>query len=522
MELVSHLPLSTSTDVSATGNLVFVARENAGVSIVDVSDPASPLLLSTWRHPTAPQVTRDVRPLAGHLYVSNEAGGPDGLFVLDLGDPASPSLVNALGFRLGFPENVHNLWAANDHLYLAGLGPSGGNVIVRVTDPTMPELLANLEVGVHDNTVAGTTLYTAGGFDGLYLFDVADPSNPVELSHYSSSTPDTAYYAHNAWPIDERHVLLGEEAQIPPQGFGRGSLRVIDFQDLEHPVAVARWYTENAKDDPLITVHNVYVVGVFAYVSHYQDGVRILDVSDPREPVEVGWYDTFPESPRSLFEGCWGVYPFQWNDRIFATDRTHGLFVLRFNGARKATIEGAVRDEQSGEPIPGARIKTVTANRSVSSGGDGAYVLRTGSGMHELAATAPGYLPGNAEVLVGDLATTRQEFLLMPVGIGVEEGVGSVPAPGLRLAVSPNPAATAPSFRITVPAAEAGKPLELAVYSAAGERVSTVLSQAAPAGSHSIRWDGRDGAGRRLAPGVYLVRLSLDGQVAVEKLVLGP
>lgn len=520
MELVSQLPLSTSTDVSAAGDLVFVARESAGVSIVDISDPASPVLLTTWRHATAPQVTRDVRPLAGYLYVSNEAGGPDGLFILDLRVPASPTLANALGFRRGFPENVHNLWAANDHLYLSGLGPNGGNVIVRVADPEMPERLASLQVGVHDNTVAGTTLFIAGGFDGLYLFDVADPANPLELSHYTSTTPDTAYYAHNAWPIDDRHVLLGEETQIPPDGFGHGSLRVIDFADREHPVPVARWYSENARDDPLITVHNIYVVGVFAYVSHYQDGVPILDVSDPREPVEVGWYDTYPEPPQSLFEGCWGVFPFQWNERILASDRTHGLFVLRFNGARKATVEGTVRDDLTGEPIPGARVKTLTGNRSVQAGGDGAYVLKTGAARHELEARATGYLPASAEVLLADLATARKDFLLTSVGIGVEEG--GVAEPALRLAVSPNPGRTAPSFRVSVPPAAAGTPLELAVYSAAGVRVSTVLRQSAVSGTRSFRWDRRDEAGRRLAPGVYFARLRLDGQVAVQKVVLGP
>jgi choice-of-anchor B domain-containing protein len=525
MELVSHLPMPISTDVSSEGDLVFVGRSGAGVSIVDVSNVATPVLLTTWQHPTQPQVTNDVRPLGNHLYVSNETGGPVGLFVLDLSVPASPSLVTVLGTMSGFPPNVHNLWAEEHYLYLSGTGPGGGNFIVDVLDPAAPEIVTNIEVGLHDNTLVGNLLYTAGGFDGLYLFDITDRANPVQLSHYSATTPDTSYYAHNAWPIDERYLLLGEEVQLPPAGFGRGSFRVVDFADPANPAEVFRWYSENAKDNSNITVHNVYVIGGFAYISYYRDGVRILDVSDPLEPVEVAWYDTFPEPAQSLFEGCWGVYPFQGNDRIFASDRTHGLFVLRFNGARKSTLQGKVLDAVTLEAIPGAGVKTLTGNRSTLADGNGDYRLMTGSGVHQVRVTAAGFHPLSAEVVLADLGTTAEDFLLVPANIAVEEpppaGAGRG-APALILRASPNPAGRRPGLQITVPPEEAGEPLELAVYSVDGVRLRALASGIATAGSQSIRWDGRDEVGRRLAPGVYLVRLRLGRRVATEKVVLGP
>jgi hypothetical protein len=56
MSLVANLPLTTATDVSASGNLVFVGRSQSGASIVDVTNLASPIVLSTWVHPTNPQV----------------------------------------------------------------------------------------------------------------------------------------------------------------------------------------------------------------------------------------------------------------------------------------------------------------------------------------------------------------------------------------------------------------------------------------------------------------------------------
>jgi flagellar hook assembly protein FlgD len=57
------------------------------------------------------------------------------------------------------------------------------------------------------------------------------------------------------------------------------------------------------------------------------------------------------------------------------------------------------------------------------------------------------------------------------------------------------------------------------VVDVAGRRVTLLLDQALDAGSHSIRWDGRDGTGNAVVPGVYLVRLSTGGVSATRKVV---
>ena len=46
-----------------------------------------------------------------------------------------------------------------------------------------------------------------------------------------------------------------------------------------------------------------------------------------------------------------------------------------------------------------------------------------------------------------------------------------------------------------------------AVFDLDGRRVRTLRSGHATAGVHRATWDGRDDAGRRLASGVYLLRL---------------
>ena len=42
------------------------------------------------------------------------------------------------------------------------------------------------------------------------------------------------------------------------------------------------------------SMHNVYIRPEtnLVIMSYYKDGTRILDISDPKNPVEVGYYDT--------------------------------------------------------------------------------------------------------------------------------------------------------------------------------------------------------------------------------------
>ncbi|UCH79238.1 MAG: hypothetical protein JSU81_04625 [Candidatus Coatesbacteria bacterium] len=74
----------------------------------------------------------------------------------------------------------------------------------------------------------------------------------------------------------------------------------------------------------------------------------------------------------------------------------------------------------------------------------------------------------------------------------------------------PNPASAATTIPYAVPAGAAG-PLTLALYDLAGRRVASFgLGEARP-GRHEYGWDGRDAAGNRLPPGLYLYALRHDG-----------
>ena len=58
------------------------------------------------------------------------------------------------------------------------------------------------------------------------------------------------------------------------------------------------------------------------------------------------------------------------------------------------------------------------------------------------------------------------------------------------------------------------------MFNLADQQVAALAEGAREAGSYTVRWDGRDDAGRELASGVYLYRLLTGDRVETRKLVM--
>jgi len=63
-------------------------------------------------------------------------------------------------------------------------------------------------------------------------------------------------------------------------------------------------------------------------------------------------------------------------------------------------------------------------------------------------------------------------------------------------------------------------PVYLSIHDLRGRRVSAFSLDHQPAGLHSLLWDGRDSGGRRVASGIYIVRLRSGAAEATRKIVL--
>ena len=96
-------------------------------------------------------------------------------------------------------------------------------------------------------------------------------------------------------------------------------------------------------------------------------------------------------------------------------------------------------------------------------------------------------------------------------------GPGPTIISGLR-GIAPNPAPG--STRIAYAVARSGARVRIAVYSLDGRKMRELSNGRSAAGVHTLRWDGRDRQGRRVASGIYFVVAEIDGLRESQKLVL--
>ena len=103
-----------------------------------------------------------------------------------------------------------------------------------------------------------------------------------------------------------------------------------------------------------------------------------------------------------------------------------------------------------------------------------------------------------------------------PVRVGVEPEAPPRPA-GPALAAFPNPFNPVVTIAWSLPAPG---PARLEVYDLRGRRVRALLAGEPVAAGGTVRWDGRDDAGRAAPSGVYLARLRTTGAEASCRLLL--
>ena len=98
-----------------------------------------------------------------------------------------------------------------------------------------------------------------------------------------------------------------------------------DLADLDDPILLAEYMTENTASD-----HNLFIVGSTMFQSNYSSGLRLFDISEIANPVEVGFFDTYPAHDSSGFGiGSWGNYPFFESGTVIVSSIEEGLFILK-------------------------------------------------------------------------------------------------------------------------------------------------------------------------------------------------
>lgn len=327
---------------------------NGGLGIMDLSDPATPLLRDYI--PGASSVWRDIKTWGEYIYVVADEGS-DGLLVVDMSNHDQPV---ALNFQYLRPEltingitdtlnRAHNIYIdENGVAYIAGSNLNDGGMLFFDVDVTsgVPNFLGpGPAVYSHDVFVRGDTMYSSDIYFGYFsVVDVSDKMNPVILS--TQNTP--FLFSHNTWLSDDGNTLYTtDELEDAPVG-------AYDISDLSDITKLDEFRPPATIGQGVIP-HNVHVKGDYLVISHYTDGVVIVDATDPSNLVQVGQYDTYTGFGQG-FEGCWGAYPFFQSGKVLASDINTGLYVFDVNYVRAAYLRGVVTDASNGNLLNDVKV----------------------------------------------------------------------------------------------------------------------------------------------------------------------
>jgi len=281
-----------------------------GTDVIDPTNPTSPKVTLI---PGINSGWRDIKTFGPYAYVVNDKG--PGVQILDLRAPASPKLA-AEPFKTGAWPHSHNIAMDFDRGHAYVHGTRRGLYILDVkSNPTNPTLLKHISGNyIHDCAIQDGVLHAAEIYNGRYaLYDMTTLQKTL-----IGATQTPSGLTHNVWPsYDNKYAATTDETT-------GGLVVVYDIQNPKQPKRVSSYHSGSSTTIP----HNAYIRDYVLYISHYEEGFRAVDISNPSVPVEVGYYDTY-SGFFGGYVGDWGCYPFNESGNVFVSDMDTGLYVVK-------------------------------------------------------------------------------------------------------------------------------------------------------------------------------------------------
>ncbi len=260
-------------ELYASEGYAYIAQDDYGLSIIDVSDPWNPREVNFYDADAS-----SVCVVGHYAYVA----GAGRILILDIANPRNPIQVGL--YEIVAPHAASKIQVVGHYAYAignysTGTGYSRTLSIIDMADPKKPHEVGFYTVSdkssefLFDLHISGKYAYLANSRSGLHIIDVSNPQNPSEVGIFSYSGKEI--YAVHA---------VGNYAYLSTGG--AEGLIVIDISDPTHPfgTGVLQQYTY---------AWGIYADSRFVYMADMWRGLRIIDVSDPMNPYESGFYEKY-------------------------------------------------------------------------------------------------------------------------------------------------------------------------------------------------------------------------------------
>jgi hypothetical protein len=331
--------------INADGDRAYLANWDAGLVLLDISDPGDPTLVSVAIDPENGSLDGEVNSHAvwpsadGTIVVEGEED-------FSVFESATPFL-GSLQFLNTIP-GVGTSTNSGNALEASPTGNTGTLTATTLTVDTGPLEGSSFDVlDMVDNnlplgagTVSGNLVWIGRACNGDLLENIVNAGDIAIARRGACFFSDKA--ANAAAAGASAIVVANNQEDSVWSG-----LRIWDYSDPTQPVLKSTFDTvcsANPSDESCdaagtYSVHNIVVETTGnktkAYISWYSDGMLVLDVSDPANPVEVARF-LDPTTNGGEPNDFWGVYKETNSPWIYGSDRNGGLYVFKEKGAGSA------------------------------------------------------------------------------------------------------------------------------------------------------------------------------------------
>ena len=345
---------TTSKEYALVGLLI-------GVSFVDVTDPINPRVIGVLPTETVSSLWRDIKVYKDHAFIVADNVSNHGVQIFDLTQlrGVTDFTVFEKTYHYDKVGSVHNI-AINEetgYAYAVGIGSASkseymcGAHIIDINDlsnPTYSGCLGDESTGrygdgyIHDGQFViyrgpdsdyiGKEIAFTANETALGIADVTDKSNLKIISKFDKLNFG---YVHQGWlSEDHRYFFVNDELNEYSGVDKEQTTFIFDVTDLESPKVLTIYKSGLNTID-----HNNYVVGNLLYQSNYSTGLRILNINNVEDPIEVAYFDTYRAGDIPSFVGSWSNYPFFSSGTIIVSSIEEGLYILKASETGNLSVD---------------------------------------------------------------------------------------------------------------------------------------------------------------------------------------
>ena len=271
-KIISYETCNTVNDLFVENDRIFAACGYSGLNTFDQSNVSNIIKTTKPRNLLFPlSYTTSIYANNGLMFLTSTPSGRYGFQILQLQGDNS---FNEVG---GGTVEGNKVIVKNNYAYVAAR--FSGLYIFDISNPSQPIELFKLPFEVYgvDIELKENLCFLAASIKGIYILDISDPANPREYSRFQTLGSALGV------AVKDSIVFVAE---------GSHGLRIFNYKNVSHNLLFNKGFT---------FLQKVRVEGNYLYLMEETKGLVIYDISDSFRPIEIGYYNLGRAKPNNIF-----------------------------------------------------------------------------------------------------------------------------------------------------------------------------------------------------------------------------